>query len=75
MVWNILNNVDLESAKNEPLDKRVPFLELSGIIEVKISFNNNKHFIINYLYSFIPSWLLYQLHIYDLKIFWYSRTE
>ena len=43
MVWNILNNVDLETAKNEPLDKRVPFLELSGIIEVKISFNNNKH--------------------------------
>ena len=36
MVWNILNNVDLETAKNEPLDKRVPFLELSGIIEVKI---------------------------------------
>ena len=42
MVWNILNNVDLESAKNEPLDKRVPFLELSGIIEVKISFNGKK---------------------------------
>ena len=36
MVWNILNNVDLETAKNEPLDSRVPFLELSGIIEVKI---------------------------------------
>ena len=63
MVWNILNNVDLESAKNEPLDSRVPFLELSGIIEVKISFNKNNHCIINNLYSFIPSWLLYQLHI------------
>jgi len=33
MVWNIMHDVDLESAKATSLEKRVPFLELSGILE------------------------------------------
>jgi len=33
MVWNIMNNVDLETAKSESLDNRVPFMEISGIID------------------------------------------
>lgn len=31
MVWNVMNNVDLETAKSVKLDKRVPFLEIGGI--------------------------------------------
>jgi len=33
MVWNIMNDLDLEAAKRTTLDDRVPFLEISGIIE------------------------------------------
>ena len=35
MVWNIVNNLDFETAKREILDKRIPFLELSGLMEEK----------------------------------------
>ena len=30
-----MNDLDLEAAKRTTLDDRVPFLEISGIIEVK----------------------------------------
>jgi len=33
MVWNIMNNVDLETARSLSLEDRVPFLELSAITE------------------------------------------
>jgi len=33
MVWNIMHGVDLEAAKATNLEERVPFLELSGILE------------------------------------------
>jgi len=33
MVWNIMHGVDLEAAKATSLEKRVPFLELSGLLE------------------------------------------
>jgi len=33
MVWNIMHDVDLETAKATSLEKRVPFLELSGLLE------------------------------------------
>ena len=36
MVWNIMNNVDLETAKKVVMDERTPFLEISGIVQVKI---------------------------------------
>ena len=35
MVWNIVNNLDFETAKSMILDKRIPFLELSGLMEEK----------------------------------------
>ena len=34
MVWNIVNDVDLETAKSVKVDHRAPFLELTGILEV-----------------------------------------
>ena len=33
MVWNIVNNMDFETAKGQILDKRIPFLELSSLME------------------------------------------
>jgi len=33
MVWNIMHGVDLDAAKATSLEKRVPFLELSGLLE------------------------------------------
>ena len=33
MVWNIVNNVDLEQARSVTLDKRIPFLELTGLYD------------------------------------------
>jgi len=35
MVWNIVNNLDLETAKSISLEERVPFLELSAITEAR----------------------------------------
>ena len=34
MVWNIVNNLDYETAKKVSLEDRVPFLELTGLLEV-----------------------------------------
>ena len=39
MVWNIWNNLDIERAKSVTLEKRMPFLELSGLL--KDSFKAN----------------------------------
>jgi len=33
MVWNIVNNLDIEQAKSVTLDKRIPFLELTGLYD------------------------------------------
>ena len=33
MVWNIVNNLDIEQAKSVILDKRIPFLELTGLYD------------------------------------------
>lgn len=33
MVWNIINNLDIVTAKNVSLEKRVPFLEFSALLE------------------------------------------
>ena len=33
MVWNIVNNVDLEQARSVTLHKRIPFLELVGLYD------------------------------------------
>ena len=33
MVWNIVNNVDLEQARSVTLDKRIPFLELTSLYD------------------------------------------
>ena len=35
MVWNIVNNLDYETAKKVSLEDRVPFLELTGLLEVR----------------------------------------
>ena len=35
MVWNIVNNLDFETAKSKILDKRIPFLEWSSLMEGK----------------------------------------
>ena len=35
MVWNIVNNLDFETAKSKILRNRIPFLELSGLMEEK----------------------------------------
>ena len=35
MVWNIVNNLDFETAKSKSLDKRIPFLELSALMGEK----------------------------------------
>ena len=42
MVWNIVNNLDFEAAKRKTLDLRVPFLELSGLVEERIFENMNE---------------------------------
>ena len=34
MVWNIVNNVDLERAKSTILDERFTFIETGGIMTV-----------------------------------------
>ncbi len=36
MVWNMVNDVDLETAKTVKVDHRAPFLELTGILEVSL---------------------------------------
>ena len=36
MVWNIVNNLDFDAARSKPLDLRVPFLELSGLVEERL---------------------------------------
>ena len=33
MVWNIVHDLDLDTAKKVSLDKRVPFLEFSSLCE------------------------------------------
>jgi len=33
MVWNIVNNLDLKTAKSQSLEERVPFLELTALLE------------------------------------------
>ena len=33
MVWNIVNNLDIEQAKSVTLDKRITFLELTGLYD------------------------------------------
>merc|ERR1719474_638231 len=33
MVWNIVNNLDFQTAKSTSLEDRIPFLELSGLLE------------------------------------------
>ena len=33
MVWNIVNNLDFVQAKSVTLDKRIPFLELTGLYD------------------------------------------
>ena len=33
MVWNICNNCDFEKAKSVPLVKRMPFIEISGLLK------------------------------------------
>jgi len=33
MVWNIVNNLDLATSKNKSLEERVPFLELTALLE------------------------------------------
>ena len=33
MVWNILNNLDFQTARSTKLEDRVPFLELTGLLE------------------------------------------
>ena len=35
MVWEIVNNVDIETAKKLPLFARTPFLESEGLKDVK----------------------------------------
>jgi len=37
MVWNIVHNLDFETAKSVSLEDRVPFLELTGLIEERLS--------------------------------------
>ena len=37
MVWNICNGCDLEKAKSVPLDKRMPFIEISGLSKSAMS--------------------------------------
>ena len=35
MVWNIVNNLDLKTAKSQSLEERVPFLELTALLETR----------------------------------------
>ena len=35
MVWNIVNNLDLDTAKSQSLEERVPFLELTALLETR----------------------------------------
>merc|ERR1712071_435561 len=35
MVWNIVNSLDFKTAKNTSLEERVPFLELTGLLETR----------------------------------------
>ena len=35
MVWNIVNSMDFKTAKSKSLEERVPFLELTALLETR----------------------------------------
>ena len=35
MVWNIVNSLDFKTAKTTSLEERVPFLELTALLETR----------------------------------------